>query len=94
MKTERKGVYIRVRGIVQGVFFRASTRDKALELGLKGTVRNMPDGSVEINAFGDPKALEELIKWCRKGPPAARVTSVEYEYTTPQNEPEGFFITG
>lgn len=65
-----------VTGKVQGVFFRASTKDKADELGLNGWVKNMPDGSVEVHAEGDEHALLELEKWLHVGPLAARVEHV------------------
>ncbi len=55
-------------GIVQGVFYRYSTKRKADELGLAGTVRNLPDGSVEVVCEGDEKQIERLIEWCRQGP--------------------------
>jgi len=70
-------VHIIVYGRVQGVFFRAWMEDRALELGLKGWVRNNPDGTVEVVAEGDEKDLEVLISWCRKGPPDARVERAE-----------------
>ena len=69
-------VIIIVRGRVQGVFFRDSTRRKANELGLVGTVRNLPDGAVEIVAEGSSGSLEALVQWCRVGPPAAEVEDV------------------
>ena len=69
-------VSLHVHGKVQGVFYRQSTRDKALGLGLTGTVRNNADGSVTIIATGEPAQLEALLEWCKKGPPAARVTGV------------------
>ena len=74
---ENKRVHLIIQGKVQGVFFRASTREKALELGLKGFVRNMEDGSVEIIAEGNAVNLQELIKWCSIGPDRAIVESVE-----------------
>lgn len=67
---------IRVVGLVQGVFFRASARDEARRLGLTGSVRNEPDGSVLIDAEGEPAALDAFVAWCRVGPPAARVERV------------------
>ena len=67
---------IHVNGLVQGVFFRASTRDKAQELGLSGWVRNEADGSVLIHAEGDLEALQELAIWCQQGPPRAEVSNV------------------
>lgn len=68
-----------VHGVVQGVFFRVSTREQAVALGLRGLVRNLPDGSVEVVAEGHEAALLELIKWCKRGPPGARVSSIVEE---------------
>lgn len=67
----------RVTGRVQGVFFRDSTRERALKLGLTGSARNMPDGSVEVLACGRQDALEQLRAWLQSGPPMASVASVE-----------------
>ncbi|MBM4310946.1 MAG: acylphosphatase [Deltaproteobacteria bacterium] len=67
----------RVSGRVQGVFFRAETREQAQRLGLCGWVRNLPDGRVELLAEGDAQAVRSLIAWCRTGPPHARVDRVE-----------------
>ena len=72
-------VAIGVIGKVQGVFFRESTRKMAEELGLKGTVRNLPDGSVHIEAQGPPASIDRLIEWCHHGPPRARVEQVQHE---------------
>lgn len=66
-----------VRGKVQGVWFRASTREVALRLGLAGHARNLADGGVEVVAEGEARALDELQAWLRHGPPAARVDSVQ-----------------
>ncbi|MBX2970996.1 MAG: acylphosphatase [Cyclobacteriaceae bacterium] len=74
-----KRVSILVKGKVQGVFYRASTVTKAQQLGVKGVVRNEPDGSVYIEAEGDEGNLNELIAWCRVGPPRARVDEVAVE---------------
>jgi acylphosphatase len=65
-----------VSGRVQGVFYRASTRQRAQELGCRGYARNLPDGSVEVLAIGDPAAVHALVEWLRQGPPAAQVTDV------------------
>lgn len=65
-----------VAGRVQGVFYRASARQKALELGCRGYARNLPDGRVEVLAVGDPQAVHALIEWLWRGPPAAHVTAV------------------
>lgn len=66
-----------VSGRVQGVFYRASTRQKAVELGCAGYARNLPDGRVEVLAIAEHHAVGELIDWLWLGPPAARVSNVE-----------------
>jgi len=68
-----------VTGRVQGVFFRASLRDRATQLGVNGWARNEPDGTVRAHLEGDPEAVEELVAWCAEGPPAARVDGVQRE---------------
>ncbi len=68
---------IRIKGRVQGVFFRSSTQKQALMLGVRGFVRNEPDGSVYVEAEGDEPALASLLDWCRRGPPRAQVEHVE-----------------
>lgn len=72
-------VKLRIFGNVQGVFFRASTQEKARELGLKGWVKNEADGSVTAVAQGDAEAVKTLVKWCHEGPPQADVSRVEIE---------------
>ncbi len=69
-------VHLQIRGLVQGVSYRASTRAQALSLGLTGWVRNLPNGDVEAVAEGPTEAVEALVRWCRVGPEEARVTSV------------------
>ncbi len=66
-----------ISGRVQGVFYRASTREEALRLGLSGSAVNLPDGRVEVLAEGEPAALDALEQWLHGGPPAARVDGVE-----------------
>ncbi len=70
---------IRVRGRVQGVGYRASTRERAAQLRLRGWVKNQPDGSVLLEAQGPAADVDALIAWCQSGPPAAMVESVEAE---------------
>ncbi len=65
-----------VLGKVQGVYFRHSTRLEAQRLGLRGSARNLPDGSVEVLAQGAPAAVEELRAWLHRGPARARVDEV------------------
>jgi acylphosphatase len=74
---------ITVTGKVQGVFYRQSTKEKALELGLTGTVKNLPNGNVHIMASGSPQQLNALVAWCKQGPPTAQVYQVLVEKTTP-----------
>ena len=85
-------VHLFVSGRVQGVFFRANTRDKANELGVKGWVRNLPDGRVEVVAEGKKPALERLIEFCRKGPEGAKVENIQIEWEEPRDEFETFEI--
>jgi acylphosphatase len=68
-----------VSGRVQGVFFRASTRNEALRLGLVGYARNLADGRVEVLAQGEAVALTGLEAWLRQGPPMARVDALQRE---------------
>ena len=68
-----------VSGRVQGVFYRASAREKAESLGLVGYARNLSDGRVEVHACGDSKALVAFRDWLWEGPAYARVSSVECE---------------
>lgn len=70
-------VNIKISGRVQGVFFRASTKELADALGLSGFVRNEPDESVYVEAEGGEEAIEKLVAWCHSGPPTARVATVE-----------------
>ena len=71
-----KACGIQVFGKVQGVYFRQSTRDKAIALGLQGFVRNEPDGSVYMEAEGSETALQQLEQWCHKGPVLAKVERI------------------
>jgi acylphosphatase len=66
-----------VSGRVQGVCFRASTREQALALGIEGHAINLPDGRVEVLAVGDAAAVDALERWLWQGPAAARVDAVE-----------------
>lgn len=72
-----KHINITVRGKVQGVFFRASTKAVADQLGVKGFVRNEKDGSVYIEAEGDGFLLDSFLEWCNEGPEKAEVEKVE-----------------
>ncbi len=78
-----------VTGKVQGVFYRASTREQALALGIGGHAENRPDGSVEVLASGSASALDALGRWLRQGPPMAVVEAVSRE-DLPERELQGF----
>lgn len=75
-----KQALIKVTGKVQGVFYRAHTQEKALELGLTGYARNMPDGSVEILAQGEHATIGSLIEWCKEGSPQATVADIKVDW--------------
>ena len=77
---------VRVRGLVQGVYFRAETRSRAASLGLGGWVRNLPDGSVEAVFEGPSEQVELMVAWCRRGPVDARVDEVELDWEEPLGE--------
>ena len=81
-----------IHGIVQGVFFRTNAKKAAESLGLKGYARNMPDGSVEVVAEGSKENIRELIKFCKKGPRAARVDKVDVYIEEASNEFAGFEV--
>ena len=90
IKNFMKRIIIQVFGLVQGVFFRYSTRKIARNLGLTGIVKNLPEGSVYIEAEGPEDKLLELLKFCRKGPRSARVDNVEYTFEPYQSKFKGF----
>lgn len=75
-----------VSGKVQGVFYRATTREKALSLNLNGYAKNLPDGSVEVLVQGDITDIESLMTWLWKGSPASDVTSVHVSDTSTSND--------
>ena len=81
-----------IRGRVQGVWFRDSTRRVASRLGVSGWVKNRYDGDVEVLAEGTEDQVRELIKWCHQGPTAARVTQVDETREVWQGEFDGFDI--
>ena len=78
-----------ISGRVQGVFYRASTREQALRLDLTGHAKNLPDGRVEVLASGSADALDALQHWLWRGPPAARVDAVSRE-DLPEHDLRGF----
>ena len=80
--TDRRA-HVIVRGQVQGVFFRAETRDRARSLGLSGWVRNNHDGTVEAVFEGPAERVESVVSWCRRGPAGAEVEDVEVLWEEP-----------
>ncbi|MFX1496408.1 MAG: acylphosphatase [Promethearchaeota archaeon] len=85
-----KKINIKVYGQVQGVFFRYTTRKLARKLGLTGFVKNMPDGSVYIEAEGPEAKLYDLLEFSKVGPKYAYVKQVEFEFGEPENKYKGF----
>jgi len=83
-----------VGGRVQGVFFRASTREQARRLGLCGHARNLPDGQVEVVAAGTDEAIDALAQWLHVGPANARVDVVHREELDASAVEAGDFTTG
>lgn len=81
-----------VRGRVQGVWFRDSTRQEAARLGVDGWVRNLPDGNVEAWLQGDAGAVAALEAWCAHGPPRAAVEAVDAEDVVPSRGLQGFTV--
>jgi acylphosphatase len=81
---------LRIRGHVQGVCYRESMRQQARALGVTGWVRNRADGSVEAVVQGESAAVERMLDWARRGPPAARVDVVEIEAADGEPVAEGF----
>lgn len=78
---------LKIEGRVQGVFYRHSTKTEARTLGLSGWVRNMDDGSVELEVEGPRSDVDKLIAWCRQGPPNARVDNVIVSWLEASTEP-------
>jgi len=78
-------VHIKIRGLVHGVSFRSSMAKLASDLGVRGWVRNLPDGTVEAFLEGDEKKVKRMVDWAKFGPPRARVDRLEVEPATPRN---------
>ncbi|MFA5906931.1 MAG: acylphosphatase [Desulfobacula sp.] len=92
MMTQKIQIRLRIRGRVQGVFFRAKTKQEADRIGIKGWVRNLPDRSVEAILQGDPEKVTRMTDWCKKGPPLSRVDHVDTEADTILSDFETFDI--
>ena len=82
--SDRLRAHVFVSGRVQGVYYRATTREKAGETGVAGWVKNLDDGRVEAVFEGERAAVEAMIEWCHTGSPRARVDDVEVEYGDPK----------
>lgn len=87
-----KRVEIRVKGRVQGVFYRVNTQEQAEKLGLTGWVRNTPDGTVEIVAEGEEAKLRSFVDWCRRGPTSAHVEDIRVNFSDATGDFESFNI--
>jgi acylphosphatase len=89
--SERTRAHVFVSGRVQGVFYRATTRDQARDAGVEGWVRNLDDGRVEAVFEGPESAVESMVEWCHTGSSRARVDDVEVTYEAPEGL-DGFEI--
>lgn len=78
-------VHVKIRGLVHGVSYRSSMAQVASDLGVRGWVRNLPDGSVEAFLEGDERRVRRVLDWAKLGPPRARVDKLEVESATPRN---------
>ena len=74
-----KTIRLTIKGKVQGVFYRATAKDVADQLGIKGWVKNLPDNNVEIRATSTEQILQQFMNWCKQGPPKAKVDDVIVE---------------
>ena len=92
MTGETRRIRVRITGRVQGVFFRAETRNEALKRGLGGWVRNLRDGRVEALFEGPADQVDAMVRWCETGPPLASVHSVEVLEEPPGGPVVGFDI--
>ena len=84
--------HVLISGQVQGVFFRYHTKEMAKGVGVGGWVRNLPDGRVEAVFEGEKEKIDEMIEFCRKGPPSAHVTKLEVKWEPFKGEFEDFEI--
>jgi len=85
VKSMATAVRIRIKGLVHGVSFRSSMAQMASEHGVRGWVRNLPDGSVEAFLEGEDRNVRKVLDWARLGPPRARVDRVDVEPVPPRN---------
>ena len=92
MRVVKSRAHVIVSGRVQGVFFRSTTRDEAESRNVSGWVRNLLDGRVEAVFEGDKESVDQLVEFCRKGPPNAIVRSIEVKWEEYQAEFSGFRV--
>jgi acylphosphatase len=89
---EMARAHVLITGMVQGVFFRAHTRDEARARGLTGWVRNLPDGRVEAVFEGEHSTIDDMLAWCHKGPPYAYVQEVKVSWQPYQGDFKDFRV--
>ena len=92
MEPSNVRVHVYVYGRVQGVFFRFFVKEKALQEGIKGWVRNRPDNSVEALFEGEKNKINKMIEWCKIGPPAASVREIDIKWEKYEGELKSFAI--
>jgi acylphosphatase len=88
----KRRAHVLIYGIVQGVFFRSRTKNMAEKIGVAGWIRNLQDGRVEAIFEGNKEAVEDLINFCKKGPPNAEVMKVEVQWEDYTGEYVNFII--
>ena len=91
-EVDLKAVDVRVHGAVQGVFYRRSAQSEARRLGLDGWVKNLSDGSVALHLQGEPTVVDEMVGWCRVGPPGAEVGWLDVQASSPDGSLSGFEV--
>ncbi|MEF8848640.1 MAG: acylphosphatase [Candidatus Thermoplasmatota archaeon] len=92
MENMKKNIHVEVSGKVQGVWFRANTKEKAEQLNINGWVKNTADGKVEAVFEGEEENIKEMLDWCHQGPPLAKVQTVDVEEKNSLEGLEGFSI--
>jgi acylphosphatase len=88
----KSNVHVIISGRVQGVWFRANTKQKAEQLGITGWVRNTSGGNVEAIFEGEENLIQEMLEWCHHGPPFAKVKNVKIKNQEPINGFDSFSI--
>lgn len=91
-ENKKARIHLLISGRVQGVFFRANTKQKAQKLGLMGWVKNTPDGKVEAVAEGEQEAIQRLIEWAKQGPAVAEVEQVDIDWKDYKGKFDSFEI--